>query len=842
MKPPFAESSSPAALQPLHPAFRRSGLWAALLAATMFFILLAANHRMYITGHLTKQDDHVSAFAEALALLEGDWAYQSVVWGNPLGPGPVFSPMTFIFVPSFLVQEKIFNFCILLCLMIVAASLPIYHLGRRRLGPSFGLFAVVFFFLLPETWGLALSGLWQRTPDLFLAPLLLVAFEGRKKKWFALAGWLLLMVKIENIFVLGAFLPLAWLEKRSRSWLWLPLIVCLAYLGFFLLLSGHHSMGRNPWSLLQMISGRWLSLDPWRSLGFFLLSLSPLLWLAFLAPRALLPAIGPLLVALTFQPLRKTIFLPGNSESQYYMMVYLFFLHGALIAIARFFQPGGRLAGRKLAPLLALGLILTVAPGMFRVMDRQVERLFQTTPDVEDFKQLITRIPPTARVAINQPLSYLLERREAVLEFGAMPSPENWYQLNEHFYDLQSLLNFRPLPYAYLVQRTAQELGGLAIISDRGPDREPIIKHLFAPNPYAVTVLDPTNKNNPTVVAGTITRHENPTLGFFKGDGKGGLKLIQRAPIKSPIYALAAGAPKEPILLLTSLIGFSWEPAAAFHHSCPIHPFRPCGAISLPDGKAMRIALRANDQTRLEIWQLDTQGGRSLGRALVLPSPVIDGAWLSPQEMALGCESGELFHVQQGEDGAWSLQPLARLTGRPAALLADRADPRLVWLTATDPNRLWRLRLRDDGGWETAVALEMPPLDSPVTLAQGDTDGDGESEVLIGHQVGNYVTLYSPVNGRSRTLPAGPLSTGIAVLDLDGDGRDEIITTLHNQVPAFSNLLKYFARHAVDTLLLNENELSPEAIRWLSEPTSGWELTARSGNVSLWRRIDCDHP
>ncbi len=81
------------------------------------------------------------------------------------------------------------------------------------------------------------------------------------------------------------------------------------------------------------------------------------------------------------------------------------------------------------------------------------------------------------------------------------------------------------------------------------------------------------------------------------------------------------------------------------------------------------------------------------------------------------------------------------------------------------------------GGIPSPAAIQS--VDSPEYVATGDFDGDGDSDLVVGSSVSNAIGLL--LNEGDGRFTAGPtadldLVLGVAGGDLDGDGRDEILT------------------------------------------------------------------
>ena len=89
-----------------------------------------------------------------------------------------------------------------------------------------------------------------------------------------------------------------------------------------------------------------------------------------------------------------------------------------------------------------------------------------------------------------------------------------------------------------------------------------------------------------------------------------------------------------------------------------------------------------------------------------------------------------------------------------------------------------------------AARVDVSVSGSPAAVAVADLDGDGKPEIITANQSGNTVSILqnigtggtitmssfaSPVN-----FPVGPSPFGVAIVDLDGDGRPDVVTLNQN--------------------------------------------------------------
>ena len=73
----------------------------------------------------------------------------------------------------------------------------------------------------------------------------------------------------------------------------------------------------------------------------------------------------------------------------------------------------------------------------------------------------------------------------------------------------------------------------------------------------------------------------------------------------------------------------------------------------------------------------------------------------------------------------------------------------------------------------------LPAGDSPCAVAVGDVNGDGRADVVVANRNSNDVSLYLQNASGSliaqSPLPAGSGPAGVAVGDVDGDGRADVL-------------------------------------------------------------------
>ncbi len=77
--------------------------------------------------------------------------------------------------------------------------------------------------------------------------------------------------------------------------------------------------------------------------------------------------------------------------------------------------------------------------------------------------------------------------------------------------------------------------------------------------------------------------------------------------------------------------------------------------------------------------------------------------------------------------------------------------------------------------WERIILDAAPPLDAAASLAVGDLDGDGHTEIVVGGA--GSLLWYRPSAGEQGRIAEGTFPVGLTLSDLDGDGALEVVAS-----------------------------------------------------------------
>ncbi|MBA3557315.1 MAG: VCBS repeat-containing protein [Gemmatimonadaceae bacterium] len=125
---------------------------------------------------------------------------------------------------------------------------------------------------------------------------------------------------------------------------------------------------------------------------------------------------------------------------------------------------------------------------------------------------------------------------------------------------------------------------------------------------------------------------------------------------------------------------------------------------------------------------------------------------------------------------AWTI----RTTAKPWMVVGDdvNGDKRTdIVVAETDAVSIWL------SGRDGFVAAPGSPYNivGATEVATGDIDGDGVTEVVVGPWDGDEITVFTGKTLAMRKLRACERPVGLAIADLDGDRRGEIVATCSTQ-------------------------------------------------------------
>lgn len=277
-------------------SFNLKILWVAIFAYAFYFSFLSILKLISFSYY----DFDLAIHALTVWNIAHGSIYNSIL-GIPF-LGNHMQPILFLTAPIYAIFPHPETLLLLQSLFLGLGAFPLYLIAKKRIGSDFALIIALGYLLYP---GLAYTNLFEFHPTsfaTFFLILCLYAYDSEKIRLFIFSS-LLAMFSQENIalaiIMLGA---MAWIERRSLRWVFIPIILGSVYFIPALLFMSYFNQGTVQFSSLYSHLGANpidVILNPLIPLRFILRqeSLSylyqiflPILFIPFLALIKLFPA------------------------------------------------------------------------------------------------------------------------------------------------------------------------------------------------------------------------------------------------------------------------------------------------------------------------------------------------------------------------------------------------------------------------------------------------------------------------------------------------------------------------------------------------------------------------